>query len=347
MSYMKKLLMLGSILFVPFFIVPGHCASTASSIDKLVIEVSSQTITAIHKSPGASKIFFVDFTDMEGQIVFFGRYLVRKLEAEVGKANGITVLERAGIARILEEQKLSLTGIISPEQAQQIGKLYGAKYIVTGILTDLGSELDVTLRIVSVETGEIIGAPNSKIKMTPELSKLVSTIIYNEKTKEMELKAKQRELEAEIDLKAKQMAMEIEIKKKAMIAALENEQAEKEAGLLKVDQELREKSDVLRKYKEEEGRLISLNSQVDEFKARREQLSRKAKDSVACGMPQKRVLEILGKPDFTDKSIIYPEYVAWVYGETWVFFMNKLLVGVGLSKSPTGGHQIYDKKFCP
>ncbi len=192
MYFIKRIVLLNIFLIEFFTPVPGHCSNSTSLVDKLVLEVSSQTIGFLHNTTGIHKIFFVDFTDLDGKIVVFGRYLVRKLQAEVGKTKDIVVLERSGIERILEEQKLSLSGAINPEQAQQIGKLYGAQYIVTGILTDIGNQLDVTLSIVSVETGEIIGSPSSKIKMTPELSKLVTTIIDKEKSKEIKLQTKQQ-----------------------------------------------------------------------------------------------------------------------------------------------------------
>lgn len=83
------------------------------------------------------------------------------------------VVERQQLARILQEQQLSNTGIIDVEQATEIGKIAGIKYAVFGqvtnvnysakrIQTESGSYLDVDalialqIRIVDIQNGSVI-----------------------------------------------------------------------------------------------------------------------------------------------------------------------------------------------
>ena len=80
------------------------------------------------------------------------------------------VVERAALKKIIEEQKLALTGAINAEDAVQVGNLLGASYAVIGSISeasfkmeygDKGTEkstghVTLQLRIVSVSTGSIL-----------------------------------------------------------------------------------------------------------------------------------------------------------------------------------------------
>jgi hypothetical protein len=47
---------------------------------------------------------------------------------------GFTLVDRMDIKRILEEQKLSMTGAVKGEEAAQLGKILGVEAIVTGTI---------------------------------------------------------------------------------------------------------------------------------------------------------------------------------------------------------------------
>ncbi len=86
-----------------------------------------------------------------------GKGLQDILIQELSANAGIRVVERDQINRIIEEQKLSTSGQVDKETAVKIGKLLGAKHMVTGgFQTDpKATQLNVTLRVFNVETGEI------------------------------------------------------------------------------------------------------------------------------------------------------------------------------------------------
>lgn len=67
----------------------------------------------------------------------------------------ITLVERAELKKILEEQELNLSGLVSPEQAVKIGKLTGAKIIVTGNIFTLDRNVMVVAKIIGTETSKV------------------------------------------------------------------------------------------------------------------------------------------------------------------------------------------------
>jgi TolB-like protein len=86
-----------------------------------------------------------------------GKGLQDILIQELAANTGIRVVERDQINKIMEEQKLGTSGAVDKETAVKIGKLLGAKHMVTGgFQTDpKATQLNVTLRVFNVETGEI------------------------------------------------------------------------------------------------------------------------------------------------------------------------------------------------
>ena len=86
-----------------------------------------------------------------------GKGLQDILIQELAANTGIRVVERDQINKVVEEQKLGTSGAVDKETAVKIGKLLGAKHMVTGgFQTDpKATQLNVTLRVFNVETGEI------------------------------------------------------------------------------------------------------------------------------------------------------------------------------------------------
>ena len=72
--------------------------------------------------------------------------------------SGIITVERAGIDRIISEIKRAQKGEISAKTAAQAGKLMGARYVVLGSISTLGTEIQMAIRLVVSETGVIAKA---------------------------------------------------------------------------------------------------------------------------------------------------------------------------------------------
>ena len=75
---------------------------------------------------------------------------------EVSANPGVRVVERAQLQQILQEQNLGHEGRVDSTSLVQIGKLIGARYMVTGTLYDMHGNLRIDTRIFDVETSQIL-----------------------------------------------------------------------------------------------------------------------------------------------------------------------------------------------
>jgi TolB-like protein len=71
-------------------------------------------------------------------------------------AGSVELVERTRIQAVIGELQLQQSGLVDPASAQQLGKLVGATWVVTGGLTQSGSEVRLDTRVVAVETGEVL-----------------------------------------------------------------------------------------------------------------------------------------------------------------------------------------------
>ena len=83
------------------------------------------------------------------------------------------VIERGLLNKILEEQKLVMTGIVDENSATAIGKLLGVKVIITGSVMKYQNILEVNARIIDVEKASIIAAEGVKSDSAGGLETLV------------------------------------------------------------------------------------------------------------------------------------------------------------------------------
>jgi len=78
-------------------------------------------------------------------------------ELTTGLVNrGVSVVERRLLDKVLSELNLQQSGLFDPAKAQAIGKQIGAYAVVMGTVAPKNSYTEAQLRLVRVETGEIL-----------------------------------------------------------------------------------------------------------------------------------------------------------------------------------------------
>jgi hypothetical protein len=82
-------------------------------------------------------------------------YIAVDLESQLFNA-GFTVVERKELDIILAEQKLQMSGSVSDESAVSIGKMFGVRIILTGMVSEVGSNRRLSIRAMDVETAKIV-----------------------------------------------------------------------------------------------------------------------------------------------------------------------------------------------
>ena len=85
----------------------------------------------------------------------FSDYVIEELTGELVTGHKITIVDRRNLALITNEMNLQLSGDVSDESAQAIGRMLGAQSIISGPLTNMGTFHRFRIRVINVETAAI------------------------------------------------------------------------------------------------------------------------------------------------------------------------------------------------
>jgi len=78
----------------------------------------------------------------------------------------VRVVERDELQKLLDEQNLGAAGAgrVDPQTAAKIGKLVGARYVVTGVFIDFYGDFRLDARLLNVETSEIVKVESDRMQ---------------------------------------------------------------------------------------------------------------------------------------------------------------------------------------
>ena len=104
-------------------------------------------------------VAIVDFENRTNQFYMdaWSQRIPEFLRTELSKSDDLILLERQRLSAILEEQKLSMSGLTKDStDALKIGEMLSAQYIITGSFYMLGSKIRIDASIVNVSSGKAI-----------------------------------------------------------------------------------------------------------------------------------------------------------------------------------------------
>jgi len=147
----------------------------ASNLESGVAEVG-KSISESMLQEGKKKIAVIEFSDLNDNVTDLGRFLAEELINELlknKKDKGYEIVERRQLNKVLKQLKLSSSGLLDPKSMKEVGKILNVDSIVTGSLTDLGNDIKVNARIISVESAMIIASASTKIPKVGSVAKLM------------------------------------------------------------------------------------------------------------------------------------------------------------------------------
>ncbi len=68
------------------------------------------------------------------------------------------LIDREDLNEVLGVAELSLSGLVNPAEATQVGQLTGAKLLVTGSVFEVGDQLYLVAKVIGTETSRVVGA---------------------------------------------------------------------------------------------------------------------------------------------------------------------------------------------
>jgi hypothetical protein len=159
----------------------------------LALTVSAQTTpTCELRPPGDSccqakrppiTLAVLDFAcDIEGS-KDLGAQFASSLSAYLSREEDLWTVERAELDEVLSEQELGRSGMVEPGTAAAVGRLCGAKVLVTGRVFVAGDELLVVSKVIGTETSRVfgdvakIGTSRSPAELGEELARKTAAVV--------------------------------------------------------------------------------------------------------------------------------------------------------------------------
>ena len=115
-----------------------------------VIERSARAVEEV--LPQGTKVAVLNFVSTSET---FSDHVIEELTGKLVMGRKITIVDRRNLALLNQEMKLQLSGDVSDESAQAIGRMLGAQSIISGTLTNMGTFYCFRVRVINVETAAI------------------------------------------------------------------------------------------------------------------------------------------------------------------------------------------------
>jgi TolB-like protein len=165
------LVSVGLLLLILLYPIPVQSQDYQQQIDRLAEEIAA-TVTKV----GLKNIAVLDFTDLQGNTPELGRFLAEELTTSlVLKDRSFKTIARSNLRTIIQEQKLSATGIINPDDIKRL-KISGVDGLIRGTITRFEESIRITLQVIAVENGQIVGAARGTVPKTSAMEGLGSNI---------------------------------------------------------------------------------------------------------------------------------------------------------------------------
>lgn len=110
-----------------------------------------------HSDPRGITVGILDFAADASGGPELGKQISEALVATLSGQDGFTLVDRSSLARTLQEHELNLSGLVDSDQAIKIGRLVGAKVLVTGKAFLVGKQLYFTAKLIGTETSLVEG----------------------------------------------------------------------------------------------------------------------------------------------------------------------------------------------
>ncbi|MBI5596382.1 MAG: hypothetical protein HY928_09875 [Elusimicrobia bacterium] len=124
----------------------------------------AREVDAAAQDGGVRRIAVLPFSSAGGQDQEGGLVLAERLIARLARTGGVEVMERTLLDKVLEEQKLGLTGAFDQRAVGQVGRMLGVDAIVTGTFVTLSDRrVEVHARLIQTASARILGAASARV----------------------------------------------------------------------------------------------------------------------------------------------------------------------------------------
>jgi TolB-like protein len=131
-----------------------------------------QEIDTLDRAIGDSMTYIIDRLDPGTKVAVLNfnaspgitNYVIEEITAFLVNDSNLTVVDRSELELLQGEMNFQLSGEVSDESAQSIGKKLGAQTVLSGSLTPFGKLWRMRIRALEVETARVQGVRTYTIK---------------------------------------------------------------------------------------------------------------------------------------------------------------------------------------
>jgi TolB-like protein len=162
------------------------------SLDEALDDLTNQIVNSLSEQK-KTRIAVLEFLDLQGNKTNLGRFIAEELITRLYMTQKFFVIERQLLNKVLEEHKLTSTGLIDESSAKELGKILGVDAIASGTITDLTNSVKLNSRLFSTETGAIFSVASVDIPKDEDVKKLIG-FTTTTPTKELNEESTKRQL---------------------------------------------------------------------------------------------------------------------------------------------------------
>lgn len=147
-------------------------SARAGTYDEELRSLSGSLGASLEKA-GLKTIAIGTIRTSDGNETALGKLLAEEMSVELVNQNqGVSVVDRANLGRIMEEHKLTEEGLIDPDNARKL-KLEGIDAIILGTIIPFENAYRVSLKAIATESAKIVAATRGNIQETDSLNSLM------------------------------------------------------------------------------------------------------------------------------------------------------------------------------
>lgn len=115
-------------------------------------------IVVLLAGPALAMVLAVGDFNTHGASYSVGRSVIEMLSTQLAGNSRFSLVERNQLDAVARQQRIALSGMVSPEDAVSIGKLVGARYYIQGAISHFGVLTLLTARLMDVERRTVVAA---------------------------------------------------------------------------------------------------------------------------------------------------------------------------------------------
>lgn len=137
----------------------------AEEVDKDVIfKKMAEKLSAVAADLNKKTVAVYGFEMIGRDKDSYSIYATEKLTHELVETGKLMIIERSRINKLLNEQQLSMSGLINADMAAKIGKILSVEGVVIGSISVRNNEVELIARVIQSESAVILKSVNMSYK---------------------------------------------------------------------------------------------------------------------------------------------------------------------------------------